>query len=185
MIENEETVEKEETGEVEFIPTSRYEKVLYSVYKNESLCELLRVLGYALSFGVIYAFLVYSVKLLDVSYILAAELWMITGVPFLAVSLVRRLINAPRPYELLPFYERKPKRKSGSSFPSRHVFSAFVIGVALMPYSLLVGILVALCGVALAITRVLLGVHFIRDVAAGAIIGALCGGIGLIVLHFI
>jgi membrane-associated phospholipid phosphatase len=40
-------------------------------------------------------------------------------------------------------------------------------------------------GIALAASRVLLGIHFLRDVIAGAAIGIASGGIGLLVLWLI
>ena len=102
--------------------------------------------------------------------------------PFLAVSAVRFLINAPRPYELYDFYEKKPKEKHGKSFPSRHVYSAFVIATLAFVYSIPLGVSLALIGVSLAAARVLLGIHFIRDVLCGALIGTVSGLIGIFFL---
>ena len=105
--------------------------------------------------------------------------------PFVALTVMRLVINAPRPYELLEFYEKKPKNKSGRSFPSRHVFSVFVIGTVMIPTSAFLGAALLVLGAALGAMRVLLGVHFIRDVVAGALIGVLSGVVGLLVLTLI
>ena len=113
------------------------------------------------------------------------KLLTVTGVPFVLVSILRRVINAPRPYELLEFYEKKPKGKSGRSFPSRHVFSVFVIATVLVTWNPTVAVLLFSAGALLALLRVALGIHFVRDVVAGALIGAASGGIGLAVLHLI
>ncbi len=182
MTENIENEEMEEISEkVEYEPKSKYEKALYSVYKNDTLCEIMRISSYVIVFLAVYAFISRIVLLIEKSPLEIFELLIITGVPFLAVSILRRFINAPRPYELLEFYDKKPKSKAGRSFPSRHVFSIFIIGTVLIPWNAFIGVGLLLLGAALAVLRVFLGIHFIRDVVAGAIIGVVCGVIGLLV----
>jgi membrane-associated phospholipid phosphatase len=69
-----------------------------------------------------------------------------------------------------------PKDKKGSSFPSRHVYSAFAIAFAfawngsVLEIPAVVGLaaVLALLGVLLAVIRVLSGIHFLSDVLAGA-----------------
>ena len=92
------------------------------------------------------------------------------------------MIDAPRPYELYDFYENKPKEREGRSFPSRHAYSAFVIATIAFAYSIPLGIGLVLLGIALAVSRVLLGIHFIRDVVCGAIVGVISGLIGIFFL---
>ena len=165
-------------------PKNGYERILYSVYKNDTLAEILKITSYAIVLLTVYAFFVRIVGLIETPVELI-KLLAVTGVPFVTVSLMRRMINAPRPYELLEFYEKKPKGKAGRSFPSRHVFSVFVIATVLMTWSPLLAAGLMLAGVLLALLRVVLGIHFVRDVVAGALIGVASGGIGLAVLHFI
>lgn len=168
----------------EYQPKNRYERILYSVYKNDTLSEMLKIASYAIVLLTVYAFFVRIVGLIETPVELV-KLLALTGVPFVIVSLMRRFINAPRPYELLEFYERKPKGKAGRSFPSRHVFSVFVIATVLITWNPLLAAGLMLAGVILAFLRVVLGIHFVRDVVAGALIGAISGGIGLAALHFI
>ena len=175
----------EEEKKPEYVPKNKYEKALYRVYSDEGLAETLRVASLAIVAVSIYAFFTHCLKLLESSPIYLIETLIITGVPFVALTVMRLMINAPRPYELLEFYERKPKNKAGRSFPSRHVFSVFVIATVMMPTSAVIGSILAVLGVALAAMRVLLGVHFIRDVAAGAAIGVISGVIGLLTLLLI
>lgn len=177
--------EAAEEQKPEYVPKNKYEKVLYRVYSDEGLSEILRISSLAIVALTVYAFFVHILKLLEVSPLGVIELLIITGVPFLALSVMRRLINAPRPYELLEFYERKPKDRLGSSFPSRHVFSVFVIATVITPANVLLGCGLFVLGIALAAMRVLLGVHFIRDVVAGALIGAVSGVLGLFTLLWI
>lgn len=169
----------------EYVPKNKYEGVLYRVYRDEGLSEILRISSLAAVAVTVYAFFVHIIKLIEVSPLAVIELLIITGVPFAALSVMRRMINAPRPYELLEFYERKPKDKAGCSFPSRHVFSVFVIATVITPANTLLGIILFVLGAALAAMRVLLGVHFIRDVVAGALIGVISGAVGLLTLLLI
>ena len=103
---------------------------------------------------------------------------LVPGISFILVSVFRYLLNAPRPYEVTgkePIIKRKG---IGKSFPSRHTFSTFVIAVTVFYFWPVAGILTGIAGAALATARVLGGVHFLRDVIAGAIIGIGCGIIG-------
>ena len=97
------------------------------------------------------------------------------GVGFLAVSLVRRLINAERPYKKYGFTPLIKKETEGNSMPSRHCFSASVIAVNISAVFFPLGIFIGALAVMIAVLRVLLGVHFIRDVAVGLIVGVIIG----------
>lgn len=100
------------------------------------------------------------------------------GIPaaaFFAVSFFRRRYSAPRPYEVWGIAPLLNKDTKGKSFPSRHVFSVFVIGMTYFYYQARLGAVVFLAGAALAWIRVVGGVHFVKDVAAGAAFGILAG----------
>ena len=100
---------------------------------------------------------------------------LVPAVSFVVLSIFRYLYNAPRPYEVFdtPSLIRKDTR--GKSFPSRHVFSAFVIAVTVFYTCHPLGIFLGICSLLLAVSRVLGGVHFTKDVLAGAVSGILCG----------
>lgn len=166
-------------------PKSKYESVLYRVYSDVGLTKILKVASAAIAALTALAFFVHLLELFLEDPLLPIEELIITGAPFVILSVVRRLINAPRPYEIFEFYEKKPRCKAGRSFPSRHVFSVFVIAAVILPSSLFLGITLLLLGTALALFRVLLGIHFIRDVAAGALIGIISGALGLLTLYLI
>ena len=97
---------------------------------------------------------------------------------FLIVSFVRAVINAPRPYEKFGIPPVLKKDTKGKSFPSRHVFSVFVIAVTIFYEHPSVGIILGMIGILLGAVRVMVGVHEPKDIIAGAIAGILCGGIG-------
>lgn len=120
---------------------------------------------------------------LNISPALGIKYLAVLGIPFCLVSLLRKYIGAPRPYEIYDFYEKKPKGSEKNSFPSRHAFSVFAIGTLLLFAYPVFGIVLLLLGVALCVCRVLLGYHFIRDVLAGALIGVISSLIGSIFLR--
>ena len=103
-----------------------------------------------------------------------------TGVPFVVLSVMRKVINMPRPREVLGQDFLPGKR--GRSFPSRHVFSSFSIGTALCFVCVPAGVIVLAMGALIAACRVALGNHFLRDVIAGALMGACCSIIGMLIL---
>ena len=114
--------------------------------------------------------------------------WKAFAVPaagFAAVSLFRKAFNAPRPYEVFDTPPVLAKDTVGKSFPSRHTFSIFIIGMTFLAACPLpwAGWLVLSLGVCLAGMRVLAGVHFPRDVVAGALAGIAFGLLGFWVLR--
>ena len=105
----------------------------------------------------------------------------VPAVSFVLVTIFRKMINVPRPYEKFGIPPVIEKDTKGKSFPSRHVFSVFIIAVTIFCSHPGPGILIALIGVAMAVIRVLGGVHEPRDVIAGAVIGLVCGVVGFYV----
>ncbi|MGN0438852.1 MAG: phosphatase PAP2 family protein [Lachnospiraceae bacterium] len=104
------------------------------------------------------------------------------GISFVAVTLFRKAFNKTRPYEALDIVPLIKKDKKGQSFPSRHVFSVFVIAMCWLYYIPIVGILLLLVGIIMAWIRVIGGVHYPIDVIAGAMIGMMSGIIGFVLL---
>lgn len=100
---------------------------------------------------------------------------LIPGISFLLLSFVRKKLGWKRPYELYPVKPLIPKESTGNSFPSRHVFSVFMIGMTALYLYPPLGAVILVIGVIMAFLRVLGGIHFPRDVIAGAAVGILCG----------
>lgn len=103
---------------------------------------------------------------------------LVPGVSFAAVTLVRRWINAPRPYEALDIDPIIHKDTKGRSMPSRHVFSMFVIAMTYLWVWPVMGVILLLLSVVLAGLRVIGGVHFPRDVLVGALCAILSALVG-------
>lgn len=103
---------------------------------------------------------------------------MVPAVSFGAVTLFRYLLNVPRPYEKFELDPVLEKDTKGKSFPSRHVFSVYMIAATVFVCHPGAGIFLGALGLFLAVIRVAGGVHEPRDVAAGAVIGILCAVAG-------
>ncbi len=115
----------------------------------------------------------------DVSWTFFARLVLTAGVSFALVSLARRLIDAPRPYDVLEIEPLIARGGAGEGFPSRHVFSCFLIATLWLAWLPAVGAILYVLGLVVALTRVVGGVHYPRDVLAGALIGLACGVLGM------
>ena len=109
---------------------------------------------------------------------------LVPGISFVLVTVLRKVINAPRPYEVFDAAPVIPKDTRGNSFPSRHAFSIFVIAMTFCACCPLawVGPVMLAAGVLLAVIRVVSGVHFPCDVVVGALLGMLAGFVGLWIL---
>lgn len=102
--------------------------------------------------------------------------WIVPAAGLILVSLIRKKWNLPRPSELFDFTPLL-RHETGCSCPSRHTASSFLIASALLWMSLfalcppLLSVLGIICAVCTALSRILAGVHFPRDVLAGAAFG--------------
>ena len=94
---------------------------------------------------------------------------------FVILPLLRKKINAPRPYEEWDIKPLLDRDSPGQSMPSRHVFSATIISMACLHASLSVGVILLVLSALLGLVRVLGGVHFPKDVVVGYICGLAWG----------
>lgn len=91
------------------------------------------------------------------------------------VTVLRYIVNAKRPYEVYDYTPAVNKNTKGRSFPSRHTASAFIIAMAFMYIDVKLGVVMLVLATVIALTRVLSGVHFVRDVIGGALISIITG----------
>ena len=162
------------------------EQRLKKIWSHPALCRFLIIFGKVCQYIIAVYFAVQLVlHMFFMAHFQALAVSLSAAVGFVLVSLMRKFIPAPRPYEVLNFCRVAPRKKRGESFPSRHAYSAVVIAVlsaVLSPWCL-IGTVPLAIGVCL--TRVLLGIHFTRDVIAGAVIGILFGTAGVEISLFI
>ncbi len=158
------------------------EGLLKSVYQKKRLTLALRIASHTASAICALLFFLTLIRSALLSPLSALGFSLIIGAGYVTVSIARRLINIPRPYEVYDFYSTPPKARAGLSFPSRHTFLVFAVAVGSFPLFPIVSAVLFLFGIILAVARVLLGIHFIRDVIAGALLGALSSLLGLLIL---
>ena len=94
---------------------------------------------------------------------------------FVILSLLRKKINAPRPYEEWTIKPLLDRDSPGQSMPSRHVFSATIISMACFHASLSLGIILLVLSAFLGLVRVLGGVHYPKDVVVAYICALVWG----------
>ena len=156
------------------------EELLRSVYSRRYLPALLKALSYLAILYSVFLFAFFCFVTVSENALSGAVAIISCGAAFLVLTAVRAFINSPRPYEILNVFETPPKNKKGHSFPSRHAFSVFCISAVAVPVAPALAIVGAVLGVILSVSRVLLGIHFIRDVAAGGAIGIVSGLLALL-----
>ena len=99
----------------------------------------------------------------------------ISATGFVILSLLRKKINAPRPYEEWDIKPLLDRDSPGQSMPSRHVFSATIISMACLHASLSIGVILLVLSAFLGLVRVLGGVHYPKDVVVGYICALVWG----------
>ena len=88
---------------------------------------------------------------------------------------LKRITGRKRPCAIEPSCWARLLPPDQFSFPSGHTITAFAVAVPMMHFypTLTMGLLFCACSIA--ISRVALGLHFLSDVLAGALIGVLLG----------
>ena len=137
--------------------------------------KVLTAIGYAM-----YPLLLVLLWLFDLP--LLPECIAVPAAGFVTLSVFRYIYNAPRPYELGGPMPPTGKATKGKSFPSRHTFCMFMIACTWMLFQPIVGAVLLACGFFMAYVRVKLGVHFLRDVVAGALCAIAFSLIGYLII---
>ena len=160
----------------------QYIKITEPLRKNPVRAKQVKNLNHILTGFVFCMYPLYLLKLLTERNTWFIRALLVPAVSFVCLSVIRRIINAPRPYEKFDIPPVLEKDTTGKSFPSRHVFSVFVIAMTVFYEHPGAGILLGIIGLLLGIVRVAVGVHEPKDVAAGAIAGIARGLIGYYVI---
>ena len=107
---------------------------------------------------------------------------LVPAAAFALCTLLRRAVRAQRPCERLQIEPLIAHRGTRNSFPSRHMACAAVIAAAYGCVYPAAGFALGVLAIGIAVVRVLAGIHFPRDVAAGAALGLGVGVLGFWVL---
>lgn len=106
----------------------------------------------------------------------------------LMIEIIKLYIRRVRPYIKLKKIRIVGSKASGRSFPSGHTGQAFFLASLIMHYynvNIYLGVLLYATALFVGITRIYVGMHYPRDVIAGALLGTAWGIIGVMVNGFI
>ena len=159
-----------------------YKRISESIRAKKHGVKIVTYMNLVLTRVVYVAFLVMLAVLAAQKDMRILRILLVTGISFVLISVIRKIIDTPRPYTLYDFDPIMKKSKSGESIPSRHVFSTFVIGMAFLYIDPIFGGLVFVDGVLMCAARVVAWVHFPKDVIVGAVLGILCGVVGFYII---
>ena len=136
------------------------------------------------------SYIIYFSYIFSVLFLFIQKKWN-TLIPFLLVpatgfileTVIRAKINAPRPYEVLKIPPLDKKDTKGQSFPSRHAFSAAILSIAFYTLHPMLGCILILFTIIIGLCRILMGVHWTKDVCVGLLFGWFYGLIGFFFFH--
>ncbi|MGN1126536.1 MAG: phosphatase PAP2 family protein [Ruminococcus sp.] len=157
------------------IKEKHFIKTTTAIKNNHTLYNVLNILYKFLPLVLFIGYpvlIIYLVAVWDLRFIKVVT---IPAITFLAVTVMRILINRPRPYEKYSFTPVFPKDTKGKSFPSRHTASAFIISYAFLYINPMLGIISMVLSAFLSFLRPIVGVHYVSDVVAGFLISSLFG----------
>jgi undecaprenyl-diphosphatase len=90
-------------------------------------------------------------------------------------NLLKRVTGRQRPCDIEPHCWATLLPPDRFSFPSGHTMTAFAVTVSVSLYYPGWSFGLLFCAFSIAVSRILLGMHFLSDVAAGALLGAALG----------
>lgn len=139
--------------------------------RTEKRRKIISFLGRISPYTVFILYFVFSLKEIFILKLGYPVFFVIPFLSFVTVSVIRSSLNRKRPFELYDIPKLIP-HGNGKSFPSRHSASCVAISIAVSTVSRPFGIAAFICSAVICVTRVLCGVHFIKDVLAGIFVGA-------------
>lgn len=164
------------------INRKNYEKIIKYFKHNKKAKTLLEIIYKLLPLLIFISYPVLLVWVWIVQREMFLKILLLPACVFALVTVLRIIINEHRPYEKYGIPSVFNKKTVGKSMPSRHTASAFIISMSMLSVDLYLGITFLMISGIVAISRILSGVHYIRDVLVGAGISIVCGIIFIFLL---
>lgn len=162
-----------------------YVKLMEFWQEHRRFCKSLIAIEKAAEIAVIISYAALLVYLLysNIGFALRSA---VTSIIALSLcTLLRFVVNARRPYQVYETLPAMNKDTKGQSFPSRHLTSVAVISVSMLYMSTVFGCIFFALMLIMGTLRVLLGVHFVRDITVGAATGLVIGFLGVYISPYI
>lgn len=157
------------------ITEKNYKRIIKFFSERNFACNALK---FCYRFLPLLLFIGYPALIVYVFFSNPADLFKIILVPlgvFLLVTVLRKVINEQRPYEKYSTPSLFGKTTKGQSMPSRHTASAFIISFAILYVNAGLGFAALSVSFLITLSRVLAGVHYIRDVLAAMLLSVTVG----------
>lgn len=154
---------------------NKYERITSFFKNNKAANTALKIIYKYLP---LLIFILYPIGIVWVFFKQSEIFFQFVLVPlsvFLMVTALRKLINEQRPYEKYGIQPVFAKDTKGKSMPSRHTASAFIISMVMLRINPYLGIGFLAVSFIIMLSRVLAGVHYIRDVFVGMTISIVIG----------
>ncbi|MCM1524683.1 MAG: phosphatase PAP2 family protein [Ruminococcus sp.] len=158
----------------------QYIKIFGFFSRHKKLKAVFVIISKLLTLSVYFAYAA-ALAYAAVKYGLSERLLRTVAVPasaFAAVTLIRKKINAPRPYEKYPIVPLVHKSSKGNSCPSRHSACAFIIALTCCYLDPAFGAVMLIIAASVAASRPVSGVHFPLDAVFGALLSSVIGVAG-------
>ena len=107
----------------------------------------------------------------------AIRMFAVGGVDLVVYKIIKRWIARPRPYRTCPEIRACARSLDEFSFPSGHTLHSVAFALILASYYPAFGIVIWPFTLLVAVSRVVLGLHYPSDVIVGAAVGALTAAV--------
>ncbi len=112
----------------------------------------------------------------------AVRLFAVGAIDLILYKIIKRWIARPRPFKVWDDVFERVRSLDEYSFPSGHTLHAVACSLVLTVYYPMTAPLLWPLVVLIAVSRVVLGLHYPSDVVAGAVIGVLVAGLSFNIL---
>lgn len=163
-------------SEYSYIKLNRY------MHSHPRLSRILVMLSESITLSVYIFYPIFVILAFLIFGVGGLKFALVPLISIILLSFLRAKLNLPRPYEKMEIIPLYSKKTMGKAFPSRHTFAIFIIAFSAYFANSFLFIILTILGIILALLRVLLGVHYVRDVLAGFLFAVISALIGYVII---